>query len=108
MGDRNLHFVILKKVLVVTAMAGVSACEKPAIWGSGDSLTNRLEIGMSPNAVSAIIGNPTFLDISDAEPALICRSYVYDETIDAKFVHVMFRDDKLVSARDGFRTACAV
>ncbi|MEL6681269.1 MAG: hypothetical protein AAFQ09_01335 [Pseudomonadota bacterium] len=100
----NIRFAPWSVVMLVA----LSGCERPPIWSSGDSLANRLELGMSPSDVSAIIGNPEFLDISETDPSLICRSYIYDEAIDAKFVHVVFDNNKLVSARDGFRAACVI
>ncbi len=71
-----MQLTILKAVSLSASVTIVSACEPPAVWGSRHSLTNKLEVGMSANDVSAIIGNPEFLDISDTDPTIYCRSYI--------------------------------
>ena len=40
---------------------------------------------------------------------LACRSYIYDEQqLRVRFVHVLFRNEKLVSATDGHVTTCKI
>ncbi|EBA11097.1 hypothetical protein [Roseobacter sp. CCS2] len=86
----------------------LAACEAGPINGTSDSLANRLEVGMTPAQVGRIIGQHQFESRASADDDRLCRSYIYDEAIDSKFVHAIFDDDQLVSASDRHRTACAL
>ena len=99
----------MKRLIFVPLLIGLGACSKggdPAIQGSADSNVRQLNIGMGEAEVTRIIGafqNESF-DASDS--AFSCRSYLYDEVIDAKFVYVLFDSQKVISASDGHRSVC--
>ncbi|KQI72636.1 hypothetical protein AN191_06380 [Loktanella sp. 5RATIMAR09] len=96
---------ILRVTLTGAALL-LAACEQPAISASSDSLANRLEVGMTPAQVEGIIGASQFTSRASGESDSRCLSYIYDEAIDAKFVHATFVDGLLVRATDGHRVAC--
>ncbi|MEL7179041.1 MAG: hypothetical protein AAFN63_04350 [Pseudomonadota bacterium] len=96
----------LRSPTAILAVTMLAACEPPAINASSDSLANRLSVGMSPEQVSAIIGPSQFESTSTLVPSNTCLSYIYDEAINAKFVHAVYQDGLLVSASDRHRVAC--
>lgn len=98
-----MHFV--KFVAVVAVMAG-AGCEPRAINASSDSLANRLEVGMTPGQVLGIIGASQFESRMPGDVTTVCRSYIYDEALNVKFVHVRFENGKVVSASDRHRKVC--
>lgn len=84
----------------------LASCGSGPIQGTRDSLAYNLKVGMTPQQVVSIIGPSQFSDESPTDPSRICRSYIYDEVIGAKYVHAFFEDGKLVSASDGHLTPC--
>ena len=94
------------KVASAFSLTFLVACEQPAIWASSDSLANGLEVGMSREEVSDAIGANQFESRASGDVDKVCLSYIYDEVIDAKFVHATFVDGMLVTATDGHRVSC--
>ena len=91
------------------AIAGlglIAACDTGPISGTNDSGVNRLSLGMSMDDVGRTIGAHQFETVSSGDPAMVCRSYVYDEVIDAKFAHVTFVAGQVTTASDGHRVQC--
>ncbi len=99
------HTVWGRCIAASLMLACMTACSDP-IQGEPDSLVNRLTVGMTPAEVGLIMGTHSFAQTSPRNPAVECRSYVYDVMQDAKFAHVWFRDGKLRKASDHHRTTC--
>ncbi|MEM1400597.1 MAG: hypothetical protein AAGF58_11985 [Pseudomonadota bacterium] len=95
------------RAFIAAALAlAVASCAPGPIQGTKDSLAYRLKVGMTPGQVEDIIGPSQFQITSPTDSARVCRSYIYDELIRAKFVHAYFDDGLLTSASDGHTTAC--
>jgi hypothetical protein len=94
------------KIILTFAFAALVACEAGPIRGSKDSGTNRLTVGMSPAQVARAIGAPQRQQGVPSQPGQICYSYIYDETIRVKYVHVVFENGILISASDRHRQPC--
>lgn len=116
-------FQIFRTVLPIALVAALSACatidsnpnihlsavpNEGSIHGTTDSLVPDLHLGMSTQQVNSAIGAPQSETISASEPDVICRSYVYDETITAKYAHVWFRAGQVVQASDGHQGLCVL
>ena len=90
--------------IAAISLLSLTACmDAQPIQGSIDSQANRLSVGMTLNEVEPIIGPSAF---RTPNGNTTCTSHIYDETIAAKFVHVVFEDGVVVSASDGHRKAC--
>ncbi|MDP5084872.1 MAG: hypothetical protein NWQ23_05575 [Yoonia sp.] len=97
----------LHRTITICLAIGVAACAPLGpIEGTNDSGVNRLQLGMTPAQVEATIGAPQFEEASPSDPSIICKSYIYDEVIGAKFAHVTFSDGILIAARDNQRKTC--
>lgn len=90
----------------------LSGCLDPtaAVGGSTNSGVRGLKVGMSPSKVADIIGTYQVEKIARLPGRIqACRSYIYDEQqLRVRFVHVLFRNEKLVSATDGHVTTCKI
>ena len=98
--------MLFSRILPIMGVLLLAACERPAISASPDSLANRLTLGMTSDEVIGVIGAFQFESPASGDADTVCRSYIYDEMIDAKFVHATFVDGVLVSATDGHREIC--
>ena len=86
---------------------GLSACMEPGpIRGSIHSNSYKLRVGMTVEDVERIIGTPTYERFHPKNALIVCRTYLYDEEVGAKFVHVKFENDLVVGASDGHRKVC--
>jgi hypothetical protein len=98
--------VFIPPILLVTTML-LTACMEPGpIRGSIHSNSWNLRLGMTPAEVEEIIGPAQFVRVSPENALIVCRSYIYDEEISVKFVHVKFEDDAVVGASDGNKKLC--
>ena len=90
----------------------LSGCLDPpaAVGGSTNSGVRSLKVGMSPLKVAGIIGTYQVEKIARLPGRIqACRSYIYDEKqLRVQFVHVLFRNEKLVSATDGHAKTCKI
>ncbi|MCF6444712.1 hypothetical protein [Nereida sp. MMG025] len=101
----------MKYLVLPFAVLSVSACMQTAptssaIQGTQDSLANRLAVGMTPDQVSAIVGPSVTQVRSTINADQICQSVVYDEVIEAKYIHAVYENGVLVSASDGHALPC--
>ena len=89
------------------AIFGLGACmEAGPIRGSIHSNSYKLRLGMTVEDVERIIGVATYVRVHPKNALIVCRTYLYDEEVGAKFVHVKFEDDLVVGASDGHRKVC--
>ena len=97
----------MKLHLTFIAVCTLAACQPndEPIQGTRDSLVNTIQVGMTPEEVEARIGAFQF-EVS--EGGLMCRSYIYDETLSVKFAHVLFEDGKVIEAQDGAQQICRI
>lgn len=96
----------MKKLLIGTAALALTGClEAGPIHGSQHSGVRNLSVGMSMQQVSDIIGGASHK--ATLASGAICTSTIYDEAINAKFVHAIFEDGALVAASDGHKAVCA-
>ena len=90
----------------------LSGCLDPhaAVGGSTNSGVRGLKVGMSPSKVAGIIGTYQVEKTARLPGRILaCRSYIYDEQqLRVRFVHVLFRNEKLVSATDGHVTTSKI
>ena len=90
----------------------LSGCLDPpaAVGGSTNSGVRSLKVGMSPLKSAGIIGTYQVEKIARLPGRIqACRSYIYDEKqLRVQFVHVLFRNEKLVSATDGHAKTCKI
>ena len=96
-------------LLAVRGMVvGLSGCiEKGPIRGSIHSLGYPLRVHMTLEDVQQIMGRPpSHVSVAPQNSLFVCRSYIYDEMHSAKFVHVTFEDNLVISASDGHRKVC--
>ena len=102
---RSRNFAI--PILVITAV-GLAACMEPGpIRGSIHSNSYNLRVGMTLADVQDIMGrSPSHVSVAPQNALFVCRSYLYDETLKAKFVHVKFEDNLVIGASDGHRKVC--
>ena len=70
------------------------------------SRVGEVEKGMSREQVIMILG-PYIRSLSPEGYAPFCDTFMYNETIDAKFVHVMYLNSVVYSASDGHDTVCS-
>lgn len=91
-------------ILVLTSF-GLAACmEAGPVRGSIHSGSYKLRVGMTLQDVQDFMGRPpSHISVSPKNGLLTCYSYLYDETLKAKFVHVKFEDGLVVGASDGHR-----
>ena len=61
---------------------------------------------MTESEVWSIIGPAQFIKRDPDDPRLTCMSHIYDEVIDAKFVHVLLHDGRVIRASDEHRKTC--
>lgn len=96
---------MLRTPILALGVLALSGCEAPPISGGSDSGVKWLSQGMSFAQARAALGPQTAGDIrSDLAPN--CITWVYDETIDPRYIHAIFEGDSLVSARDNFNAPC--
>lgn len=102
---RSLRTVI--PVLLVSAF-GLAACMEPGpIRGSIHSHSYKLRLGMTVQDVQDFMGRPpSHFSVAPQNGLLTCHSYLYDEMLKAKFVHVKFEDNLVIGASDGHRKVC--
>lgn len=93
---------------VLGIVVGLSGCiEKGPIRGSIHSLSYPLRVHMTLEDVQQIMGRPpSHVSVLPQNSLFVCRSYIYDEMHSAKFVHVTFEDNLVISASDGHRKVC--
>ncbi len=97
----------MKFLTALAAICVLTACttDPGPIQGTKDSLVNTIQVGMTPEEVEARIGAFQF-EVS--EGGLMCRSYIYDETLSVKFAHVLFEEGKVIEAQDGAQQICRI
>ena len=107
--DGDFSMSNLKTIIpgVLALALGVSACMEPGpIRGSIHSNSYKLRLGMTVEDVERIIGEATYTRVHPKNALIVCRTYLYDEEVGAKFVHVKFEDNLVVGASDGHRKVC--
>ena len=93
---------------VLGIVVGLSGCiEKGPIRSTFHSLSYQLRVDMTLEDVQQIMGRPrSHVSVASQNSLFVCRSYIYDEMHSAKFVHVTFEDNLVISASDGHRKVC--
>ena len=93
---------------LLLASFGLAACMEPGpIRGSIHSSSYKLRVGMTIQDVQDFMGRPpSHISVSPKNGLLTCYSYLYDEMLKAKFVHVKFEDNLVTGAPDGHRKVC--
>ena len=76
------------------------------IEGTVDSGLNRVRVGMTQDEVGSIIGAHQNEEFDASSGDTSCRSYVYDETIGAKYAHVFYLDGRVTQASEGHKGLC--
>lgn len=100
---------IIALTLSCVVLAGCVQSQTPSsapIQGTKDSLANRLKVGMTPQDVEAIVGPSQSQIRSTVNADTVCLSYVYDEAIEAKYLHAVYVSGALSSATDGHDLPC--
>jgi len=110
-GDLPMNRIFSRRAVVPSILLGttmlLTACLEPGpIRGTIHSSSWKLRLGMTPAEVEDIIGPAQFVRVSPKNALIVCRSYIYDEEIGAKFVHVKFENDAVVGASDGHKKLC--
>ena len=108
---RKESLMTFRTVLVpalLVASFGLAACMEPGpIRGSIHSGSYKLRLGMTIQDVQDFMGRPpSHISVSPKNGLLTCYSYLYDEMLKAKFVHVKFEDNLVIGASDGHRKVC--
>ncbi len=98
--------MMVRITMIVAALTTLIACDAGPIQGTRDSGVSRLEVGMSVQQVNDIIGNPVMIGEPAQMTGLQCYSYLYDEVVGAKYAHLRFIDEALVTASDRHRKPC--
>lgn len=94
------------KSMTLAAVVLLAACTPKPVSGSADSGVRLLQVGMTQKDVAAILGDSPLATWSSDAPDQQCTSYIYDETIGAKYVHVIYKDGRLVTATDRHAAPC--
>ncbi|MCK0094318.1 outer membrane protein assembly factor BamE [Yoonia sp. F2084L] len=94
------------KPIALAATLLLAACTPKPVSGSADSGVRLLQVGMTQQDVAAILGDSPLATWTSDAPDQQCTSYVYDETIGAKYVHVIYKDGRLVTATDRHKAPC--
>jgi hypothetical protein len=92
---------------LLLAACGVTL-EEGRVQSTSDSLANQLALGMSPAQVTNVIGAASAGVVDPDDPSRQCVSYLYDEFVDGKFVHVLFEDGRVVGVVDRQPSACVL
>ena len=104
--EENPMKLLMMMPILLLSLTACLTTERPAISGSPDSGVRLVEVGMSPERVTGIIGNFQSEQFDASDGSTSCRSYIYDETIGAKYVHVYFYNQRVTSASDGHKGLC--
>ncbi len=92
---------------IMASAVMLAGCMEPGpIRGTIHSNSYKLRLGMTVEEVEAIIAPATYVRFNPKNALFACRSYIYDEEVGAKFVHVKFENDLVVGASDGHRKVC--
>lgn len=92
--------------LVIQGCANNVSKDRGPIHGSIDSGLDRVKVGMTADEVSSKLGAHQNEDFDASSGDTSCRSYVYDETIDAKYAHVSYLNGRVVRASEGHSGMC--
>ena len=85
----------------------LAGCMEPGpIRGTIHSNSYKLRLGMTIEEVEAIMAPANYTRFDPKNALIVCRTYIYDEEVGAKFVHVKFENDLVVGASDGHRKVC--
>ena len=85
----------------------LAGCIEPGpIRGTIHSNSYKLRLGMTIEEVEAIMAPANYTRFDPKNALIVCRTYIYDEEVGAKFVHVKFENDLVVGASDGHRKVC--
>jgi hypothetical protein len=85
----------------------LAGCMEPgSIRGTIHSNSYKLRLGMTIEEVEAIMAPANYTRFDPKNALIVCRTYIYDEEVGAKFVHVKFENDLVVGASDGHRKVC--
>ena len=85
----------------------LTGCMEPGpIRGTIHSNSYKLRLGMTIEEVEAIMAPANYVRFNPKNALIVCRTYIYDEEYDVKFVHVKFENDLVVGASDGHRKVC--
>ena len=93
---------------VLGIVVGLGGCiEKGPMRGGFYSLSYQLRVDMTLEDVQQIMGRPpSHVSVAPQNALFLCRIYPYDKVLSAKFVHVTFEDNFVISASYGHRKVC--
>ena len=80
----------------------LTGCMEPGpIRGTIHSNSCKLRLGMTSEDVEAVMAPANYTRFDPQNALIVCRTYIYDEEYDVKFVHVKFENDLVVGAPVG-------
>lgn len=92
---------------IMASAVMLAGCMEPGpIRGTIHSNSYKLRLGMTIKEVEAIMAPANYTRFDPKNALIVCRTYIYDEEVGAKFVHVKFENDLVVGASDGHRKVC--
>ncbi len=71
------------------------------------SRVNEVVAGMSPQNVKSILGE-AIRTIGNGKDNLVAETYLYNEFLDAKFIHVWYESGTVKAATDGHNVVCSL
>ena len=92
---------------IMASAVMLAGCMEPGpIRGTIHSNSYKLRLGMTIKEVEVIMAPANYTRFDPKNALIVCRTYIYDEEVGAKFVHVKFENDLVVGASDGHRKVC--
>ena len=92
---------------IMASAVMLAGCMEPGpIRGTIHSNSYKLRLGMTIEEVEAIMAPANYTRFDPKNALIVCRTYIYDEEVGAKFVHVKFENDLVVGASDSHRKVC--
>lgn len=101
-----MRHITLPTIILGSAIMLAGCMEPGPIRGTIHSNSSKLRLGMTVEEVAAIMAPANYVRFNPKNALIVCRTYVYDEEIGVKFVHVKFENDLVVGASDGHKKVC--
>lgn len=98
---------LIVTLFFVSAATVLTACAEKPSGKVMQSRVSEIEAGMSRDQVISILGS-YIRSLSPEELEPICDTFIYNEAIDAKFIHVWYVNGVVDRASDGHDVVCAI